>query len=168
MSTGTTYKLKFRRRRELKTDYRKRLALLKGRKPRLVVRKSNNTMVAEVVSYEPEGDRTNAFFTSLALRGLGWKGHTGNLPGAYLAGYACAKKAIKAGISEAVLDIGLLSPVHGSRAFAVLKGAVEAGLKVPCDETVFPSNERASGKHISAETEKNFEETKKAIDKAFG
>ena len=50
MSTSTTFKVKFRRRRELKTDYRKRLAMLKGNKPRLVVRKSNNAMTVEVVS----------------------------------------------------------------------------------------------------------------------
>lgn len=168
MSSGPTYRVKFRRRRELKTDYKKRLALLKSGKPRLVVRKSNNATIAEVVSYEQKGDKVNAFFTSLALKKKGWKGHTGNIPSAYLAGYACAKEALKAGVKEAVLDIGLLSPVHGSGVFAALKGAIDAGLKVKADEKVFPSAERASGKHISEETTRNFEEVKNAIDKEFG
>ncbi len=168
MSTSTTFQVKFRRRRELKTDYRKRLAMLKGRKPRLVVRKSNNAMTIEVISYEEKGDMVNAFFTSLALKKIGWKGHTGNLPSAYLAGYACAKKALKAGVKEAVLDIGLLSPVHGSRVFASLKGAIDAGLKVPADEKVFPSAERICGKHINEQAAKDFESVKGAIDREFG
>ncbi len=168
MSDSPIYKVKFRRRREMKTDYRKRLALLKSAKERLVVRKSNNALVAEVVTYVPEGDKVNSFYKSNSLKKLGWNGHPGNLPAAYLTGYACAKKALKAGVKEAVLDIGLISPVHGSRAFACLKGAIDAGMKIPSDATVFPSPERASGKHISEQTAKNFEETKKNIDKEFG
>ncbi len=168
MSTGTTFKVKFRRRRELKTDYRKRLAMLKGNKPRLVVRKSNNAMTVEVVSYEQNGDKVNAFFTSLALKKMGWSGHGGNLPAAYLAGYGCAKKSIKAGIKEAVLDIGLASPVHGSRVFASLKGAIDAGMKIPADERVFPKMDRISGKHINEDTVKNFTQVKGAIDKEYG
>ncbi len=168
MSTSTTYQVKFRRRRQMKTDYRKRLALLKGNRPRLVVRKSNKAMTVEVVSYDWKGDRVKAFFTSLGLRALGWKGHTGNLPAAYLAGYACGKKALKAGAKEAVLDIGLLSPVHGSGVFACLKGAIDAGMTVPADEKVFPKVWRIEGGHISEETPKNFAEVKAAIDKEIG
>ncbi len=168
MSTSPTYQVKFRRRRESKTDYRKRLALLKSNKPRLVVRKGNNSVTIEVASYKPEGDVINAFFTSVALKKMGWIGHTGNIPSAYLAGYACAKKAIRAGIKEAVLDIGLLSPVHASRPFAALKGAIDAGLKIPCDAAVFPSQDRIRGKHIGEHAVKNFDEIKAAIEKVFG
>ena len=168
MSTSPTYKVKFRRRRESKTDYRKRLALLKSGKERLVVRKGNNSVTVEVVSYEPKGDKVRAFFTSVGLRKLGWKGHTGNLPSAYLAGYACGRKAVKAGVKEAVLDIGLLSPVHGSRPFAALKGAIDAGLKIPCDQNVFPKEDRIKGKHIGEQAAGNFGEAKAAIDREFG
>ena len=168
MSTGPTFKVKFRRRRESKTNYVKRLALLKSGKPRLVVRKSNNATVAEGVDYRPEGDSVKSFYSSGSLKKLGWKGHSGNLPASYLAGFACAKKALKSGVKEAVLDIGLETPVHGSRVFAALKGAIDAGLSVPADETVFPKAERIEGTHISGETKKNFEEVKKAIEKEFG
>src|SRR3989338_631151 len=168
MSTSPTYVVKFRRRRESKTDYRKRLALLKSGKQRLVVRKGNNSVTVEVVSYDPKGEKVSEFFTSAALKKLGWKGHSGNLPAAYLAGYACAKKAVKSGVEEAVLDIGLLSPVHGSRPFAALKGAIDAGLKIPCDATVFPKAERINGKHISEDAVKDFNALKAAIDKEFG
>jgi len=168
MSNSPTYKVKFRRRRESKTDYKKRLALLKSGKARLVVRKGNNSLIVEAVSYEPSGDRVRAFFSSVALKKMGWSGHTGNLPSAYLAGYTCAKKAMKAGVKEAVLDIGLLSPVHGSRPFAALKGAIDAGLKIPCDAAVFPKSDRISGKHIGDDAVKNFNNVKAAIDKEFG
>lgn len=163
-----TYKIKFRRRRESKTDYKKRLALLKSAKPRLVVRKGNNSVTIEMVSYEPEGDKVSAYFTSVMLRKMGWAGHTGNIPAAYLAGYACGRQAAKAGVKEAVLDIGLLSPVHGSRPFAALKGAIDAGVKIPCDSVVFPKPDRISGKHIGEEAVKNFMHVKSAIEKEFG
>lgn len=163
-----TYKVKFRRRRELKTDYKKRLALLKSKKPRLVVRRSNNTTIVEVVSYKPSGDVVNAFFSSTRLRKLGWVGHTGNLPAAYLAGYACARSALKAGIKEGVLDIGLISPVHGSGVFCALKGAIDAGMKIPCDEKVFPPQDRISGRHIGEQASRNFDEIKRVIEKEFG
>ena len=168
MSTSPTYKVKFRRRREGRTDYKKRLALLKSDKARLVVRKSNNNVVAELVLYAQSGDTVKAFVSSTGLKKLGWNGHTGNLPAAYLAGYACAKKGIKAGVKEAVLDIGLASPIHGSAIFSALKGAIEAGMKIPADSKVFPSNDRATGKHISEDVVKNFDEVKKGIDKEFG
>ncbi|HIH10209.1 MAG TPA: 50S ribosomal protein L18 [Candidatus Diapherotrites archaeon] len=165
MSTSPTYKVKFRRRREFKTDYRKRLALLKSDKPRLVVRKTNNMTIVEVVSYKPAGDIVNAFFSSASLKKKGWKGHTGNLPAAYLAGYACAKMALAAGVKQAVLDIGLTSPVHGSRPFAALKGAIDAGMEIPCDATVFPAAERLNGKHINGEMAKGVDEMKKVLVK---
>ena len=168
MSRTPTYKMKFKRRRELRTDYKKRLALLKSGKARFVVRKSSNSAIAEVVVYRPEGDMVKASFTSSSLRKLGWKGHSGNLPSAYLAGYACAKKALRQGVKQAVLDIGLISPVHGSVPFAALKGALDAGLAVPADAGVFPSQERCMGRHISDETARNFSEVKSAIERELG
>ena len=168
MSNGPTYKVKFRRRREGRTNYQKRLGLLKSGKPRLVVRKSNNSTIAEVVLYRREGDETKAFFSSVKLKKMGWKGHTGNLPASYLAGYMCGKKALKAGVKEAVLDIGLETPMHGGRIFAALKGAIDAGMSIAADEGVFPKEGRLTGKAIGGETEKSFGETKKNIDKEFG
>ena len=41
MATGPRYAVKFRRRREGKTDYKKRLNLLKSELPRFIVRISN-------------------------------------------------------------------------------------------------------------------------------
>ena len=57
MAHGAKYRVPFRRRREGKTDYRKRLKLLLSRKPRLVVRKSLNNIIAQIVEYDEKGDR---------------------------------------------------------------------------------------------------------------
>lgn len=142
MVEKTTYSMKFRRRREGKTDYRKRLALLKSRKPRLVVRVTGKKVIAQLIDYDATGDKIIAAATSFDVKKLGYGGHTGNAEAAYLTGMLCAKKGMKAGVKEAVLDIGLHTPVKGSNVFAALKGAVEAGLNIPHDEKCFPKEER--------------------------
>ena len=154
-----------RRRREGKTDYRKRLALIKSGKPRLVVRKSNKSINCQIVSYESKGDKTLLNANALELNGFGWSGPTGNIPAAYLTGMLCAKKALENKIEEAILDVGLYSGINGSRIFAVLKGAVDGGLKIPHSEEAFPSDDRISGKHIPKGEKiiKEFEATKSAI-----
>ena len=78
MSYSPIYKVKFRRRRESKTDYKKRLALLKSGKHRLVVRESNNNMTVEVVSYKEKGDIVKAHFTATGLAKRGWRSHFRN------------------------------------------------------------------------------------------
>ncbi|RLG21905.1 50S ribosomal protein L18 [Candidatus Micrarchaeota archaeon] len=148
MAHKTIYKLRRRRRREGKTNYRKRLALIKSKKPRLVARVLSRSVVAQIVSYRPEGDATIVNTTSLELKNYGWNGHNGNIAAAYLTGFLCGKKALKKGIKEAILDIGLHTPVKGSKVFAVLKGAVDAGLKIPHDEKTLPSDETVRGKTI--------------------
>ena len=142
MVEKTTYTMRFRRRREGKTDYRKRLALLKSGKPRLVVRIRGKSVIAQIVKYVPKGDEILATATSSELGKLGFKGHTGNAESAYLTGMLCGKKALKAGVKEVMFDIGLHTPVNGSNVFAALKGAVEAGMDIPHNEKCFPPEER--------------------------
>jgi len=55
MATGPTYLVKFRRRRKNITDYRKRLKLLKSKKPRLVVRRFLNNIIAQITLYNEKG-----------------------------------------------------------------------------------------------------------------
>ena len=145
-ATGPAYKVPFRRRRENLTDYSKRLALLKSGTPRLVVRKSNKGIVVQVIVFDGS-DRTEVSANSNELVKEGWMSHA-NLPTAYLTGFLCAKKALKKGVKEAVLDIGLLIPIKASVPFAALKGAVDAGLEVVHGEEIF-NEERFSGKHIA-------------------
>lgn len=58
MATGPRYFVQFRRRREGKTDYYKRLKLIVSDKPRMVVRKSNKHITCQLVEAKLEGDNT--------------------------------------------------------------------------------------------------------------
>lgn len=139
-----------RRRREQKTDYMKRLTLLKSGKHRLVVRKSLNNLTCQIVDYKTEGDSCLVSADSRELKKMGWKANAGNIPAAYLTGFLCGTRAKKKKVSDAILDIGLYRSTKGSRVFAALKGALDAGLKVPHSEDVLPDEERSKGAHISA------------------
>jgi len=149
MSRKTTYKVKMKRRREGRTDYAKRLNLLKSEKNRLVVRISNNKVVAQIVKYSEKGDETLVNTTSLELKKYGYKGHTGNVCASYLTGLLCGKKAVGKNLKGAVLDIGIHTPVKGSNVFAVLKGAIDAGMEIAHDKGALPSDERVLGKSIN-------------------
>ncbi len=155
MARGPRYKVPLRRRREGKTNYKKRLKLLLSRKPRLVVRITNKRVIAQIVEYEPDGDKVIVGVDSSMLREYGWKGDLNNTPAAYLTGLLIAKKALEKNVNGAVLDIGLHTPTRGGRVFAVLRGAVEGGLNVPHSEEVLPDDSRIRGEHIAAYYEVN-------------
>jgi large subunit ribosomal protein L18 len=147
-----------RRKRLGKTDYKKRLALLKSQSLRLVVRRSNKHMLVQLVEYADSGDKVIKTVNTKQLAEYGWDKNTGNISAAYLIGLLIG---VQEKGKEAILDIGLQSPITGSRIFAVLKGAVDGGLKINCSDKVFPSEERIMGKHMNAEAV--FEKTKKKI-----
>ena len=163
------YKMPFRRRREGKTDYKKRLKLLLSKKPRLVVRKSLNYITAQIIEYKPNGDFTLVGLTSQELKKLNWKYSCKNLPACYLTGLLIAKKALEKGIKEAILDMGLHPSTKGSRIYALVKGAIDGGLKIPINEKILPSEERIKGLHIANYLEKfknlpkDFEKLKEKI-----
>ncbi|MFC7167707.1 50S ribosomal protein L18 [Halospeciosus flavus] len=149
MANGPRYKVPMRRRREVRTDYHQRLRLLKAGKPRLVARKSNNHTTAQLVTLGPDGDETLASAHSSDLEEFGWEAPTGNLPSAYLTGYLAGKRALDAGLEEAVLDIGLNSATPGSKVFAVQEGAIDAGIESPHNDDVFADWQRNRGAHIA-------------------
>jgi large subunit ribosomal protein L18 len=149
MATGPRYTVPMRRRREARTDYHQRLRLLKSGKPRLVARKSNRHVTAQLVTTGPDGDETVASAHSSDLEEYGWEAPTGNLPAAYLTGVLAGLRATEAGLDEAVLDIGLNSPTPGSKVFAVQEGAIDAGLEVPHNDSVLADWSRTRGEHIA-------------------
>ena len=138
-----------RRRREVRTDYHQRLRLLKSGKPRLVARKSNKHVRAQLATPSPDGDEIVASAHSSELAEYGWEAPTGNLPAAYLTGFLAGSRAVDAGYTEAVVDIGLNSPTPGSKMFALQEGAIDAGLDVPHNESVFADWDRTRGEHIA-------------------
>ncbi|PIN80271.1 50S ribosomal protein L18 [Candidatus Woesearchaeota archaeon CG10_big_fil_rev_8_21_14_0_10_32_9] len=167
--TTTRFTVRFRRKREGRTNYKKRLALLKSRKPRLIIRKTNTQIILQIAQYLPDGDKIIATVQSNELTKHGWKHSFKNLPAAYLAGMLIAKKAKMHKIEGAILDMGLTTPLKGTKIFAALKGAVDAGLQVPVSDSIFPTEERLKGEHISSFLEKHktitqdFEKIKKEI-----
>ena len=149
MRKGNIYTVYFRRKREGFTNYRKRLKILTSKKPRLVVRKSLKNIQANIIEYAKKGDIVKVTCHSSVLKKLGWNYGTGNLPSAYLVGFMLGMKAKAANFKDAVFDIGINKSVKGSRVYAVLAGALDAGLKIPYGENILPNKDRLSGKHIA-------------------
>ena len=77
-----------------------------------------------------------------------------------------AKAAMAAGHDEAILDIGLAASTPGNRVFAAMKGMVDAGLEIPHNEDVLPSDDRISGAHIDDSVAAAVESAKKSIEEA--
>jgi len=149
MAKNASYRVKLRRRREGKTDYQARKALVTSRKPRLVTRASIKNVEVQIIVAKPHGDMVLASANSRELiKSYGWRAPTGNIPAAYLTGLLCGLKAKASGIEEAILDIGLVSPTKGSKIFAVLSGVVDAGVEVPHSEDKIVK-ERMKGEHIA-------------------
>ena len=160
------YKVNFRRKREGKTNYKKRLKMLMSDSPRLVIRNSLRGTQASIVTYNQKGDRVLSSANSKELRKLGLKIDEGNLPSAYLVGLLLGKKATSKNIKKAILDLGLNKSVKGSRIYAALSGALDAGLNVPCNKKILPPKDRISGGHI-AKYAASLEKDKNAFNKQF-
>ncbi len=139
----------YRRKREGKTNYKKRLNMLKSGKIRFVVRKSLNNLTVQLVEFSPKGDKVLASSHSRELEKYGWKAIRSNLPTAYLTGLLTGRKAVKKDIKEAILDAGFYSSIKGSKIYTAVKGALDAGLKINVDEKILPDEKRISGKHIA-------------------
>jgi large subunit ribosomal protein L18 len=148
MAHGPRYRVARRRRRQGKTDYRRRINLLKSKQPRV----------------DPKGDRIIVSAEGFELGKYGWKGSFSNTPAAYLTGFLAGRRAVKAGIERAILDIGLQTPAKGSKVFASLKGLLDAGIDIPHSEEEFPSDERIRGDHIKESIKNQFESVKAGLE----
>ncbi len=150
MAAGPRYFVRFRRRREGRTDYYRRMKLIVSDRPRMVVRRTNRQIIVQLVTATMEGDLTLVAARSAELEAFGYSGSLSNTPAAYLTGMLFAVKALNEGYEGANLDIGLARASRGSRVFAALKGAVSAGLDVPHSPEVLPGDDRTNGAHIAA------------------
>ena len=165
MSMNARYRVPFRRRREGKTDYRARLALIKSNSPRVAVRRSLKNIQIQFIEYHRDGDRVLTMANGKELKEFGWTGSISNVPAAYLIGYLAGKKALQKNIPNAVLDIGLRRPTKGNKSFAALKGMLDAGVEIPHGDDIFPSEDRIHGEHINAH--KEFEKAMTSLKEAF-
>jgi large subunit ribosomal protein L18 len=137
-----------KRRRLGLTDYRKRLKLVKSGLPRLVIRKTNNQIIVQVIRPKLGGDETILTVTSKKLRDYGWRASLKNTSAAYLTGLLAGLLA-KDKIEKSILDIGLQTPSKGSKVFAAALGFRDAGVEIPLGEEILPDRDRIAGKHIS-------------------
>jgi large subunit ribosomal protein L18 len=122
---------------------------------RVVVRKSGRDLTVQLVQHSTTGDATVAAARAVDLKKLGYKGGTGNIPAAYLTGCLFANRALAAGYSNGVLDMGLNANSRGSRIYAAVLGALEGGFDIPFDREPLPPPERARGEHIAAFADAN-------------
>ncbi len=131
------------RRIKSKTNYNKRLKLLKSEKPRLVIRKTNKYIILQIIQSQNAKDKIIAGITTKELLKQGWpeekKGSLKSLSAAYLGGYLLGKKSE---IPEVILDTGLIPNTKASRVYAALKGISDAGIKINFDEKIIPSEEK--------------------------
>ncbi len=141
------YTVPYRRKREGKTDYKKRMKMLLGSKTRLVVRKSLKHILIQLIEFQPNGDKILFSAHSIELEKHGWKGGTNNTSAAYLTGMLLAKK-IKNKM-DCVLDIGQYTSVKGSILYSAARGAADGGLNIPLSKEVVPSPQRIRGEHVA-------------------
>ena len=163
MAHGKKKRMPYRRRREGKTDYFRRLRLLKSNEPRAVIRVTLRNATVQFVEYHPEGDRVLASANGTDLKKLGWSHSCSNLTAVYLTGLLAGKRAAQSEVETAVLDIGLKVPSKGAKVFASLKGMLDAGIDIPHGEEQFPSDDRIEGAHINETVTQDFNNIKEKI-----
>jgi len=156
-----------RRRREGVTDYRSRKRAITSQKPLLVIRISNKNVSSQFVKPTVKGDVVLSSTHSKELAKLGWHGSSKSTPACYLLGLLAGKKALAAGVKEAVAYNGLIPFIRGSRAAALLKGVLDSGVSIPVGEDAFPSPERLSGKSIAEYAASLSKEDRDAYSREF-
>ena len=145
-----------KRRKENRTDYHKRLNLLKGGTPRVVLRKTNRYLIAQYVSSKEAQDKVEFGITSKKLLNYGWpediKGSLKSISAAYLTGLLFGKQIIKKSKEKLlIIDFGMMRNLHKTRIYAFLKGLVDSGIHIKYKKDVFPSEESISGKQMKNE-----------------
>ena len=156
-----------RRRKENKTDYLKRLKLLKSGKPRVIFRKTNKYLISQYVLSHEAQDKVEIEINSKGLLTQGWpkefEGSLKSIPASYLTGFLMAKKIQTDKKESPVVDLGMMKTIHKTKGFAFIKGLIDGGLDISCPEEAFPSQEKIEGKNLKKDFSKTFSEIKSKI-----
>ncbi|KAL5151623.1 60S ribosomal protein L5 [Glycine soja] len=174
------YQVKFKRRREGKTDYRARIRLINQDKNKYNTPKyrfvSNKDIVAQIISASIAGDLVLATAYSHELPRYGLEVGLTNYAAAYCTGLLLARRVLKTlemdeeyeGNVEAtgedysvepaesrrpfraLLDVGLVRTTTGNRVFGALKGALDGGLDIPHSDKRFAGFDKEK-KELDAE-----------------
>jgi large subunit ribosomal protein L18 len=160
-------KVQKRRRRENKTDYHRRLKLLKSQKPRLVFRRTNKYVLAQYIISDEARDKVVFGFNSSELLKHGWPKEAvsglKNTPASYLLGYLMGKTIQSKKLEQPIVDFGMLQSLHKTRVYAFLKGVIDSGIAIKCKQEAFPEESRIKGEHLKNKVD--FDKIKLNIDK---
>lgn len=161
-----------RRRRQNKTDYLKRLKLLKSGSPRVVFRKTNKYIISQYVTSKQAQDRIEIGINSKHLMNYGWPkefiGSLKSIPAAYFIGLLMGKKIIEKKLETPIVDFGMLRALHKTKIYSFLKGLSDSGIKIKCDTELFPDEDRIKGKHMKKDFSEIFNKIKSKIEKNNG
>lgn len=156
-----------RRRKQSKTDYLKRMNLLKSEKKRIVFRKTNSYLIAQYVESDEAKDKIILGVNSKTLLDYGWqkeaKGSLKSIPAAYLMGYLIGKIIQDKKLEKPIIDFGMIRIKHKTKIFGFLKGVIDSGIEIDCKEEAFPEEERIKG--ASLKNKIDFEKIKSNIEK---
>jgi large subunit ribosomal protein L18 len=158
-----------RRRKENRTNYLKRLKLLKGGMPRVVFRRTNRYVIAQYVLSEEAKDKIVFGISSKELLKYGWpkefEGSLKSISASYLTGYLLGKKIQEKKLDKPIVDFGMNQTLYKTRIFGFLKGLIDSGIEISCKEEAFPEEERIMGKSLKEDFSKVFEGIKNKIGK---
>jgi large subunit ribosomal protein L5e len=144
-------------------------------KYRLVARITSTRVIAQIVFATIQGDRVFCQADSTEFRKWGLTTGLANYPSAYATGLLLGRRLLhKVGLStmytentkkgtanhvgdnsndkerrpfKAILDVGLRATKTGSKVFAVMKGAADAGLHIPHSDERFPGKAEENGEN---------------------
>ncbi len=154
-----------RRRKEFRTDYKKRFALLKSGLPRIIFRKTNRYLIAQYVKSKEAQDKIVFGIDSKKLLKYGWpeKESIKSISACYLTGYLIGKKILLKKLEEPILDFGMARVLHKTGIYAFIKGLIDSGIKIECSKENFPDESRIKGGHLKNKIP--FDEIKLKIEK---
>jgi len=157
-----------RRRKENKTDYKKRTGLLKSHAPRIVFRKSNRYVITQYITSKEAQDSVVFGITSGTLLKHGWpedmKGSLKSLPASYLTGFYMGRKILEKKLAVPIVDLGMIRNVNKSRAFAFIRGLADSGVKINHEAESFPDEEKIKGKNLKRDFSVYFSKIKSGIE----
>jgi len=187
--------VKPKRRRQGKTDYyaRRRLVMqdknkYDSKKYRLVARRTNAKIIAQIIYSTMTGDRVLCAADSTELKNHGLTAGLTNYASCYATGLLLSRRLLKqVGLGDmygsnsdvngeyfnvdddvqekrpfkALLDVGIARTTTGARVFGVLKGACDGGINVPHNTKRFPGYSRAQVKQVVNKRGKKTDDTER-------
>lgn len=143
-----------RRRLEAKTNYLKRMKLLKGNSPRIVFRKTNKYIISQYVTSKQAQDKVEMGINSKELLKYGWPKEAEkslkSIPASYLTGFLTGKKILSEKKGIPIIDFGMIRNLHKTKIYAFVKGLIDSEIKIKVNKKkeIFPNESRIKGEHM--------------------